>query len=105
MTEFGFRTAKNGSNCMSQGTVGQGASRRGFRGPRGGWGWWWIGAHYLPFWPQSPILVGYLVQLAYVALVRQAGAVGKFRQIVGAPRPYGEQVKTPGRSSQMGRLR
>ena len=105
MTEFGFRTAKNGSNCMSQGTAGQGASRRCFRGPPGGWGRWWIGADYLPFWPQRPILVGYLAQLAYVALVQQSGAVGKYRQIFGALRPYGEQVKTPGRSSQMGRLR
>ncbi len=35
----------------------------------------------------------------------RSGGIGKFRQIVGALRPYGEQVKTPGRSSQMGRLR
>jgi len=33
------------------------------------------------------------------------GGIGKFRQIVRALRPYGEQVNTPGRSSQMGRLR
>ena len=34
-----------------------------------------------------------------------AGGMGKYRQIVGALCPHGEQVKTPGRSSQLGRLR
>ncbi len=53
----------------------------------------WVGAADLPFWPQRPILVGYLVQLAYVALVQQSGGVGKCRQIFGALRPYGEQGK------------
>ncbi len=57
------------------------------------------------FWPQIPILVGYLAQLAYVPLVQLSGGIGKYGQIFGALSPYGEQVKTPGRSSQMGRLR
>ena len=35
----------------------------------------------------------------------RSGGIGKFGQIVRALRPYGEQVNTPGRSSQMGRLR
>ena len=59
----------------------------------------------LLFWPQRPILVGYLAQLAYVPLEQRSGGIGKYGQIFGALSPYGEQVKTPGRSSQMGRLR
>ena len=51
------------------------------------------------------ILVGYLAQLAYVQPVQQSGGIGKYRQIVGALRPYGEQVKTLGRTSRMSRLR
>ena len=34
-----------------------------------------------------------------------AGGIGKYRQIVGALCPHGEHVKTPVRSSQLGRLR
>ena len=83
--------------------MGQGASRdkarRWFRERLGGWGTCSLGVNYLPSRPQAPILVGYLAQLAYVPLIQQPGGIGRCRQIVGALRPHGEQVKMPGRSS------
>jgi len=62
-------------------------------------------AVYLPFWPGMPILVGCLARLVHVPLGYQSGGIGKYRQIFGALRAHGEQVKMPGRSSQMGSLR
>ena len=94
---------------MSEETAGQGAfrdePRRRFAGSMGGRKTRFTGADYLLSWPQMSILVGYLAQLAYVQPVQQSGGIGKYRQIVGALRPYGEQVKTPGRTSQMSCLR
>ena len=75
------------------------------RGPREDGRREFTGADYLLVWPKMPILVGYLAQLAYVPPAQRSGGIGKYRQIVGALRPYGEQVKTPGRTSRMSRLR
>ena len=77
MAEFGFRTAKERQQLYEPVDGGARSLPPLFSGLRRAWRRGWIGADYLPFWPQTPILVGYLAQLAYVALVQQSGGVGK----------------------------
>jgi hypothetical protein len=45
------------------------------------------------------------LKLAAVIGCAASGGIGESRQIGGASGPHGEQVKMPGRSSQLGRLR
>ena len=120
MAEGGFESVRNGGNCMIEGTAGQGTDASGeldrchgkydqtcqcFRGLWVGWGTWCLGLDDLPFPPQRPILVGYLAKLVSGRWCSGVSSLGKYRQIFGALRPHGEQVKVPGRSSQLGSLR
>ena len=94
---------------MSEGTTGQGFSHdRARRGFLGRWEPGRRGAKLrttCSFGTKCLFSSITLRNLSMFHWTERSGGIGKFRQIVGALRPYGEQVKTPGRSSQMGRLR